>query len=127
MSGLSDFSIRESLSRSNNTLMIAVMEEMDTHQALKESKVSAADMAVEVPDEPPSSFLGEDEEDAEEEPQVEDPPEDPYPSVESSPETPKTPSSAVDPVLALLHAVKMKMPLSMHMQMFKKKTCMRES
>ena len=78
-------------------------------------------MAVEVPDEPPSSFLGEDEEDAEEEPQVEDPPEDPYPSVESSPETPKTPSSAVDPVLALLHAVKMKMPLSMHMQMFKKK------
>lgn len=118
---MSDFSIRESLSRSNNTLMIAVMEEMDTHQALKESKVSAADMAVEVPDEPPSSFLGEDEEDAEEEPQIEDPPEDPYPSVESSPETPKTPSSAVDPVLALLHAVKMKMPLSMHMAHPRKK------
>ncbi len=106
---MSDFSIRESLSRSNNILMLAVMEEMDTDQALKASKVSAAaDMATE---QPSSGMYALAEEGEEEEPKTNEEVVDPY---MASPATPKNFSSAVDPVLTLLRAVELKMPLRLH-------------
>ena len=109
---MSDFSIRESLSCSNNILMLAVMEEMDTDQALKASKVSAAaDMAAELPDAPSSGMYALAEEGEEEEPKTTEEVVDPY---MASPPTPKDISFAVDPVLALLRAVELKMPLRLH-------------